>query len=97
MYSLLKRVPATSVCVSPDATRSWRSRSPKREPGAVGRAVVGRRARLDICGFKEVNLILDSSATLAKGVPPKRGMVDGVTREPGEVQNHLTELLDTTG
>ena len=36
-YSFEKRSPARSLCVSPAATRSWRSRSPRRRPsGLVG-------------------------------------------------------------
>ena len=83
-YSFEKRSPASSLCVSPEATRSWRRRSPRRDPRWRRRASAAVRVT---CGVVTARSQTDTS--------PKRKSPGGqITRkghEPGNFRSSRCE------
>ena len=61
-YSFEKRLPARSLCVRPAATRSCRTRSPRRSPCETALRLRLEAARIDIVSAVEVNSMLHQSA-----------------------------------
>src|SRR5262249_31537281 len=97
-YSFEKRSPASSLCVSPAATRSWRSRSPRRIPsGLVRRAVrlaVSRMGMVSWRCFSQAHTSLKRK--LGGSTIPHLSVFIAKMGQPWETQNHLTEVLDET-
>jgi hypothetical protein len=72
-YSFEKRSPASSVCVIPAATRSCRSRSPRRSPAwAASTRCCCWRVAVESDMYGVVDDILHQISTRTLGHPPKR-------------------------
>ena len=80
-YSFEKRSPARSVWVSPAATRSWRTRSPRRAlPGWAAMRICVVTAVRGITLLGEVKRILDFGASAHFGISPEKVMRTAETR-----------------
>ena len=89
-YSLENRSPASSLCVSPAATRSWRRRSPRRSPvSTAGRCrAEGGVFVVIAAGAAEVNLTLHQTARARSAAIPLKGHVHGKIR----VNQRMSEI-----